>query len=394
MRKEQIYNCFVFIGEYALYGLLLSVAISNGLTESFVGLAFLGFLGRKLIKPDFLFLKFLPNIFLLLFLLFSCFSLFNSGEYLNISLRALFGKWLQYILIYIIVQDTISMPRIFKRGMLVFLLSALLSTISGLSQYLFNIEFLRNNAIAAVHGGICAITSSFNHYNDFGGYLVVVFSLLTALLLGRRSLNLKTLGLLTFSILVLFTIALTFSRGSWLAMIISTVFAVLLSKRLAKGLVSISLVIFALFLFPLVRERFLFIFQSGGDSNRFLIWSAIIKMIHEHPFWGMGVGTFMANFCSYLPDMSPYYAHNCYLQIWAETGIFALLSFMAFSASLIFLGIKKFIFVRDYMLLGIMTGIVSFLTHSFFDTNLYSLRLVILFWIWSSFLVVKIREKD
>ncbi len=83
--KDKCYNFFGLIGEYAFYGLLFFLAISNALVEIFVVLAFLGFIGRKVIKPDFKFLKFWPNIFLLFFLLFSALSLFNSGAYLKIS---------------------------------------------------------------------------------------------------------------------------------------------------------------------------------------------------------------------------------------------------------------------------------------------------------------------
>jgi O-antigen ligase len=364
------------------------------MVESFVGFALLGFVGRKLIKPDFSFLKFLPNLFLLFFLVFNAASLLNSGEFLHISLRALSGKWLQYIAIYVIIQDSILTSKIFKRAIQVFLTGSFLAMISGLSQYFFNTEFLRGKSIAAVHGGICAITSSFNHYNDFGGYLVVVLGMLFALLLARDCFDFKTNVLSVFTVITVISIILTFSRGSWLAIIIATVFVVLLSKRFKKAMILVFLLITSFLLVPLVRGRLLFIFQSGGDSNRFLIWSAIIKMIEDHPFLGMGVGTFMANFCSYLPDLSPYYAHNCYLQIWAETGIFSLVNFLAFIVSIVYLASKKFIFTQDFILLGLLSGIIGFLTHSFFDTNLYSLRLAILFWIWNAFLAVKIREKN
>jgi len=363
------------------------------MSESFVGFALLGFVGRKLIKPDFSFLKFLPNLFLLSFLIFNAASLLNSGEFLHISLRALFGKWLQYIIIYIITLDSISTPKIFKRSIQVFLSGSLLAMLSGLSQYFFNAEFLRGKNIAVVHGGISAITSSFNHYNDFGGYLVVVFGMLTALLLARECFDSKTAVLSGLTVITLLSIILTFSRGSWLAMIIATLFTVLFSKRFKKAMILVCTLILTFLFVPVVRDRLFFIFQSGGDSNRFLIWSAIIQMIEDHPFLGMGVGTFMANFCSYLPDLSPYYAHNCYLQIWAETGIFSLLSFIAFMVSVVYLASKKVIFTQDFILLGLLSGIIGFLAHSFFDTNLYSLRLVILFWIWNAFIVVKIREK-
>lgn len=116
-------------------------------------------------------------------------------------------------------------------------------------------------------------------------------------------------------------------------------------------------------------------------------------MIKKHPLFGVGAGTFMANFSKYAPQplVRDAYAHNCYLQIWAETGLFALFSFMAFAGSLIYLGIKKFLDSRDFLLLGLLSGAVGFLVHSFVDTNLYSPQLAFLFWVWAGLIVRMLR---
>lgn len=316
--KDKFYNFFRFIGEYALYGLLFFLAISNALVEIFVVLAFLGFIGRKIIKPDFKFLKFWPNIFLLPFLLFSVLSLFNSGGYFNKSLHALFGKWMQYLGICIIIQDGIYNQKIIKRGIIIFLFGATLAVLSGLSQYFFNIEFLRNKSIADLSGGLHAVTSSFNHYNNFGGYLVVVLSLVVALSLANNYSRLRIYGLSALAILSAITIIFTFSRGSWLAMFISFIFMAIYSGKNLKRLIPVFLLVVVLFLFPTFHERLFLTFRAGGDSDRFRYWLAAWKMINNHPFFGMGVGTFMANFSKFLPDSNISYAHNCYLQIWAE----------------------------------------------------------------------------
>lgn len=392
--KDKFYNFFRFIGECALYGLLFFLAISNALVEIFALLAFLSFIGRKIIKPDFKYLKFWPNIFLFLFLLFSALSLFNSGVYFKISLNALFGKWMQYLGICIIIQDGIYNLKIIKRAIFLFLLGAILTVFSGLSQYFFNFEFLRNRSISSLSGGLHAASSSFNHYNAFGGYLVVVLSLIFALLLANNYSKLKINGLSFLAILSTMAIIFTFSRGSWLAISISFIFMVILSRESLKRLIPVFLIIIVLFLFPIFYERLLFTFKAGGDSDRFRYWLAAWRMICEHPFFGMGVGTFMANFSKFLPDSNISYAHNCYLQIWAETGIFALLSFGGYMASLIYLGIKRFMVSKDFLLLGLLSGVVGFLAHSFFDTNLYSLRLAILFWVWVGLISARISRKQ
>lgn len=388
--RIRFYNFFRLIGEYALYGLLFFLSISNALVEIFVVFIFFGFIGRKAIRPDFKYLKSWPNIFLILFLFFCLPSLLNSGTYLKISLHALFGKWMQYLGLCIIIQDTIYDQKIIKRGLFVFLFGATLAVISGLSQYLFNIEFLRNRSIVDLSRGLHAVTSSFNHYNSFGGYLVVVLSFVYTLLLGNTYSRFKSSVLIVLAILSTIAIALTFSRGSWLAMFISSIFIIIFSGKNIKRMIPIFFILVFLFLFPQFYERLFFTFKDGGDSDRFRYWLAAWRMINAHPFLGMGIGTFMANFLKFLPNTNISYAHNCYLQIWAETGIFSLLSFIGFIVLLVYFGIKKFVISKDFVLLGILSGAIGFLVHSFFDTNLYSLRLAILFWVWAGLIIAKI----
>ncbi len=389
--KDKFYNLFRLIGEFALYGLLFFLSISNALVESFAGLALFAFVGRKIIKPEFKYLKFWPNIFLFLFLFFSAFSLFNSGIYLHKSLHALFGKWMQYLGICIIIQDNIYDQKVIKRGILIFLFGASLAVISGLSQYFFGIEFLRNRIMVDANSLTHAITSSFGHYNAFGAYLVVVLSLVITLLLEENRFSFKTGALLILSMFSTSAIMLTFSRGSWLAMALSFIFICIFSKKDFKWLTPVFLMIIIMFSFPVFQERLFLTFKAGGDSDRFRYWLVALKMIKDHPFFGVGVGTFMANFSKYLPNCNVSYAHNCYLQIWAETGIFSLISFMLFIGSLIYFGVKKFLASKDFLLLGLLSGVVGFLIHSFFEVNLYSLRLAILFWVWIGLISALIR---
>lgn len=388
--KDRFYKLFTGVSEYALYGLLFFIPISISFVEIFASLVFLGFFGRKIIKPDLRFIRFRPNILLLLFLFFSALSLLNSGQYLNKSLNALFGKWMKYLGVCIIIPDSVYDRKIFKRGMIVFLFSATLVVLSGLSQYFFGVEFLRHKGMIVMDYGIRAITSSFVHYNSFGAYLVVVLSFTTALLLADNCYGLRAIGLLVFSMFSTAAIMLTFSRGSWVAMITAFISLFIFGRRNFWRLIPVFLVIIGMSFFPEIRERLYLTFRAGGDADRFKYWSAAFEMIRTHPFLGMGLGTFMANFSKYLPNLNISYAHNCYLQIWAEAGIFALVSFVIFVISFVYLGVRRFLASRDFLLLGLLTGAMGFLIHTFFDANLYSLQLAYLFWIWVGLIVARL----
>jgi O-antigen ligase len=347
---------------------------------------------RKIIRPDFKFLKFWPNIFVLFFLLFSALSLVNSGEYLSISLHALLGKWLRYLCIYIVIQDCIYDQKIVKRGIFVFLCGAALAVFSGLSQYFFGFEFLRNRSITATDSGLRVISASFGHYNDFGGYLVVVLSILFVLLISPYKSRFKVYSLLVLSIFSIAAIFFTLSRGSWVALAVVCILISFFSGNNFKRLIPIFIMLIAMFLFPVFYERLLFAFKDGGDKDRFKYWMAAWQMIKAHPLLGNGVGTFMANFSKYLPNTRISYAHNCYLQIWAETGVFSLASLLAFVGSFIYLGFKKFIVSHDFLLFGLLVGVAGFLVHASLDTNLYSLRLAFLFWVLVGLIVARTRS--
>jgi len=391
--KDRLYHFFALVGEYALYGLLFSLAVSNALVECFALLMLIGFLGRKIIKPDFSYLKFWPNIFLVLFLLFGSLSLFNSGDYLNKSIHALLGKWMQYWGICIIAQDNLYDQKIVKRGIWAFLFGASLAVFSGLSQYYLGIEFLRNRAMLdATSKGTFAITSSFSHFNGFGGYLVIVLPLIAVSLISNNAFSFRAAGLVVLFTFSTIAMTLTLSRGSWLASLFSFIFLFAFTKKNLKWLILVLIVIIIMFTSTQLLERLSFAFKGGGDNGRLIFWSIALRMIHEHPFFGLGLGTFMANMLKYISRSDMSYAHNCYLQIWAETGIFNLLSFICFVFFLIYFGIKKFLRFKDFLLLGLLSGFIGFLIHSFFDVNLYSLRLAVLFWLWVGLIIAKLRN--
>lgn len=395
--KNRLYKFFAFISEYAFYGLLFFIPISISLIEIFAGLMFFSFICRKIIKPDFTVIKFWPNTLLLLFLFFCALSLVNSGQYLSISINALFKKWAQYLCICVIIQDSVCDRKIIRRGVFVFLFSAAIVILSGLSQYFFAVEFLRHKSAIIIDNGIRALTSSFVHYNSFGGYLVVVLSLSLSLLIRDSILKPKSFVLLLFSAIATVAILLTFSRGSWLSFAASFIFLFILGDRNSWRLAPLFFaIVVVIFLFPIISDRILLIFGYGADKDRFLYWTAAFKMISAHPLLGVGLGTFMANTQGYLHGGFFYeaYAHNCYLQIWAESGILSLISFALFINAIVVLGIRSFLDSRDFLMLGLLCGVIGFLVHSFFDINLYSLQLAFLFWTWIGMIVARLHIID
>lgn len=121
------------------------------------------------------------------------------------------------------------------------------------------------------------------------------------------------------------------------------------------------------------------------------MWSTGWAMFLDQPLLGHGINTFMSNFEAYAGgSRSPAYAHNCYLQIGAETGLLGLGSFFFF---LLCLGnvcrralrrepgsLPPRLLELRPVLTGLAGGVLAFLVQSVFDTNFYALRQAVLFW--------------
>lgn len=367
--------------EFCLYGLIFFIPISKAAIGIFFTLALLFFIIKKALKPDFKFIQSKEYFFLLLFIVFSAFSLVNGGIYLKKSFIALFFKWTKYLLMFIVAEDTFYEPKRIWRALVILLFTSGLITCDSLFQLHTGTDFLRHKTLIGLSGmDAYAITSSFNHYNDLGAYLTMILMLIFGLLVSGR---LNLFSKIVLSILQIFLLAcllLTFSRGAWLAFIIATISMVFLSKRISIFMIFFIIFIILLTFLPQMQERVYLIFNEGGDNTgRLILWKAAFRMIKDNPLLGKGIGTFM-DYCPIYAPSNYQYAHNCYLQIWAETGIFSLISFLAFLYLLLSNAIKAFRKTGDFLLLGLICGIFGFLVHSFFDTHFYSLQLSALFW--------------
>ena len=386
--KERVFIVARKTQEFALYATVFFIPISIALVELFVSVALVAFIVKKIITPDFTFIKTRIHFFVLLFYIFCGFSLLNSGHHIHTSIHALFLKWGQYILIFLMVQDALISDKHLRIAVKILLFGGCLVAIDGIFQYFCGWEFLRERKIMLMGDSIKAITGPFPHYNGFAAYLICPISLFMTAILGKNEFRFSVpfrnkmiyCGMFLALFMLLGCLLLTLSRGGWVGLLFAILLILFLSPKRKFIAAILCSFILAVILIPHTRERFLLTFTFNGDADRFTIWKGAWGMIKEHPFLGMGVGTFMANFSQFIKGLGIRYAHNCYLQIWAETGIFALISFISLISMLLWQGIMLFRKSQDCIILGLLCSLVGFLVHSFFDTQLYSLQLVVLFW--------------
>ncbi len=382
MNRQRIAAVSEKVIEYGFYGLIFFLPISKALVESFVGLVIFAFIIKKIASRDFSRIKADAEIFwlLLALLVFNALSLINSGPFLAKGLKALLTKWTEYFLIFMIAIDHFKDAKLIKRFLYVFVCGAMFVGISALTQRFLGFEFFRHRSLAGQ-----AVTGPFENPNSLSSYLVLCLPLVIALacLHWRKKVIAMLIALACLTLLG--ALLLTFSRSGWLGFLLGMVATILVFRKKKLSLFILASFILALFLMLPFGQRISQSFTVGGDSQRFVLWRGAIEMILEHPFLGKGLGTFMDYSSLYVPGLGGYYAHNSFLQMWAESGVFTLIAFLSLVIFVLYSGVLVYFKNRldssSIFLGGLIGGLFGFLVASFFDVQLYSVQLSVLFWV-------------
>lgn len=114
-------------------------------------------------------------------------------------------------------------------------------------------------------------------------------------------------------------------------------------------------------------------FQEPGVYNRLIWWQGALRMIGEHPWFGVGLGGFGRLYLKYkIAGLNSTYAHNFYLQLAGEIGIIGLLIFLWLI----------YRFWRFSPFSGIKIGIAAVLIHNLIEYNLFLSSNAFVFWLF------------
>lgn len=165
------------------------------------------------------------------------------------------------------------------------------------------------------------IFSTFFNPNVFGFYINIILIMLCG------EINIKNrnyIELVTF-LLGLICLFLTFSRATWISLIISLVISgVLFDKKYFK----FALVIFVIIIgfdkiLNIGRSNPIKLKEDSSMLYRIEIWKACFSIIKDNLFTGIGFGTLFKYISSYSDIVKPNieHCHNLYIQVLTETGI-------------------------------------------------------------------------
>ncbi|MCM8762773.1 MAG: O-antigen ligase family protein [Candidatus Omnitrophica bacterium] len=171
-------------------------------------------------------------------------------------------------------------------------------------------------------------------------------------------------------------LVLTKSISALLSFLLGFMLYLYLQKELNKRKIISSSISFIAFFTALL---FLFFLRTTTPKQhlqplfslfmRLNYWKHTFKVILDYPLTGRGIGNFNL--------MQSRYAHNSYLQLWAETGIVGIISFIWLVVAIIKSGLKSNNLYKNIFL----TSIAIFLIHNLFDFSFFLPEVSIIWWV-------------
>ncbi|QQR78527.1 MAG: O-antigen ligase family protein [Candidatus Moraniibacteriota bacterium] len=177
---------------------------------------------------------------------------------------------------------------------------------------------------------------------------------------------------------------LTFSRGGYIGLLSGWLIFLFLSwkdfsvsmKKGVGGALFLSFLAVSLLGQP-VLSRFgsSFTLADASSTERIVLWQEALGYILDRPLLGTGLGNYIVVARPMLDTHAPFYAHNLYLDIALEIGILGLMLFLA----IYLYALRQAFCARhsDPLAPALVALFVLYLTHSLFETALYSVHVTL-----------------
>jgi O-antigen ligase len=337
---------------------------------------------------DGLLLLFVGSIYIPAFLF-----IFNETN-LNISKLSLFSLLIVLYFSFRLLVNTFTQKDIVQDILCIFIIS------TGLIEALWGLKQL--HGFEKSQHALFRLTGSFFNPGPYAGYLAMTFPLALHYCINKtREMNKYLLCVVKHisaifacitCIVIIIVLPSTMSRASWLSVITGSVVVVYpyyferfrkFYLKYKKGFRLIYCTVFICLLSALLGMYFL---KKDSADGRVLIWEISLQTVMKHPF-GVGLGNFpgaygemqAAYFASgqateteQLVAGNPEYGFNEYLQIAVESGIIALILFIA----IIVIACRFMLRAKAWGLLG---ALISLSVFAFFSYPFSVLPFLILF---------------
>ncbi|MCX5698316.1 MAG: O-antigen ligase family protein [Candidatus Omnitrophica bacterium] len=334
-------------------------------------LALLIFLGAYLIykKPSFTKIQTLIHPFILF-----CLALFVSVIFSQNKLNSLaqLYQYLSGLSLFLFAASLSEKDKLLT--MQTVILAGLVISFLAIYQYLFGfkhvLDYLSTNKLSFPfildYLGRKRVFFPFLAPGALGGYLAMIA------LLSLTNKNRTWLVMLVFPALLL-TKSLSVFLSLFCVLIIYFGVQGKLKKRNILLLAGLFLLIVVMVIGRSATQKG-YLHPAFSAIMRLNYWQESLSVIKAHPFVGIGLGNFNLQ--------NSRYAHNSYLQIWAEMGILGLCSFIWIVAvvfKVCFKNLTQSLYPRQTA--GLLAASAVFLTHNFLDFTFFLPEISLIWWV-------------
>lgn len=327
--------------------------------------------------------------YMVLYAILICYGLAAS---LSVALSLRF--FIFHVTSFLIVLLLVSSIRSYRQlHLLIILVGAglLAAALYGCYQGYVGVPVVAGQQDLSLNAGMPGrVYSFFDNPNNFAEVLAMLIPLMLALLINARTRVGRLLALVVLGASVI-SIGLTYSRSSWIGLTLAIIlFFAFRNWRLVPLLLVLGL--FALpFLPTSIYNRILTIgnMEDSSTRYRFYIYEAMGNLLRDYSLRGVGLGSdvMQAAFEQYplMPDgYYPLHAHNNYLQMWGEVGIFGLLAYLGLIFGQLKAGVKAYVRGTDKrvkcMLSAAISAMCAILVISLAEYTWFYPRNMFLFW--------------
>lgn len=328
--------------------------------------------------------------FALMIFLLSSFMAFVTSLYPRQSLNHIV-LYLTCFLLVLIIVNSIKTGRRLNTFVEIFLLGITITVLYGLWQWKV-VGIAVNPSITDVrlNPGLVRVYSTMGNENIYGALLVLALPLFLSVVFNSIGFVKKAIYLSLFALSIV-GLVLTGSRSAWISFAVSMFVLLFFKKRKLIPVFIILGVLCIPLLPPPIYRRVMSIFNSNDKSisTRGSIYKMATPMLKDYWLTGVGLGaeTFQSIFKRYQTFGATNYAHthNLYLQIWLESGIIAILSFVWFIVRIIKKSLNEIFgqfadsYIKNILIAG-LASIAGILVMGMAEHVWFFNRILLIFW--------------
>lgn len=246
------------------------------------------------------------------------------------------------------------------------------------------------------------IFSFYENPNSFAVLLVLLIPIAVGLFLGAGKKFWRVVGLVS-ALFGAFALIMSYSRACWGGLAFAAVvFVFMWNRKLIPVLIVVCIVAIP-FLPGAILTRILTIFNSNDTSiaSRIPLYEAALKMIAIRPVAGAGLGTdavrhAITELGLYLGTNDYVHSHNTFLELWLETGLLGLLTFLASMVHAVKRGVKACSLPNTsqpmrLLTIGCISGLCGSLLSGLVDYIWNYPRVMFIFWFVAALLLAAIK---